>query len=96
MTTIAAMLSLAVAGAYLWRMLDLHFSTNPAGFVLQQILSGSACLYSAYSLHWLGWGVLEVLTPILAFVYLLRSHETYVDEKTRPAPLDGPAFRLFH
>lgn len=96
MTTIAAMLALSVAFAYLWRVFDLQFTVHPTSFVAQHVLSGAACVYSAYSLWSGGWGVLEILAPITSFLYLIRSHETYVIEKTRPAPLDGPIFRLFH
>lgn len=96
MTTFAAMLSLAVALAYLWRVFDLQFTVHPTSFVAQHVLSGVACVYASYSLWSGGWGVLEILAPITSALYLLRSHDTYITEKTRPAPLDGPLSRMFH
>ena len=91
-----ALLWVWLALMYLYRLIDLRPTRHQFVFGLSNVATAASCVWSAFILSSVGWGMLQVLAPIMAGLYLLTSHDAYVIEKTRPAPLDGPIFRLFH
>lgn len=89
MITIATVACGLIALAYLLRVNWLRWGAQETTFVAQHILSGVACIYSAYSLWVNGWGVLEVVAPLMAALYLIRSRKSY-QVATGHGDLSGP------
>lgn len=94
-----AALCVVVFGLYFHRMLTLGFRFHEWTFVVQNILSGIVCAYSAYAIVDTGSvHPLAVIAPLTAALYLFRSRDTYVEAKhSAPAPLNalGGRTRVF-
>lgn len=86
MTTLAAILYAGLALAYLLRMDLLRFKLHEPSFVAQNILSGIACLYSAYSIVESGWSPLAVIAPAMAGLYWIRSKEAFKSATSPDVP----------
>ena len=89
MNEFAAMIAAWIAVLYFGRMKNLNFFEHELSFVAQNIVSGGACVYSAYHLAQYGLDVGSLFTTLMGALYLLRSRDTYVEAITKPADLDG-------
>lgn len=83
-----SILAALLAVAYWWRTVALEFRRHEITFVLQHVLGGISCIYSAYDLWVNGLDVLPVVAPLMAFLYLIRSRLTYLWETGGTGKLD--------
>jgi hypothetical protein len=77
-----------MAVVYIRRVNELLYGQNDWSFVFQQSMTAVSCIIAGLDCHLHGWSAIAFMAPITAGLYLLRSHDTFKFETTKPCGLD--------
>lgn len=82
-----------LALVYFFRLNDLQYRKHEWSFVVMNTLNGAASAYCALSVFFDGFwpdgrAFIQILPPLIAAAYLIRSQQAFESAKTQPGSFD--------